>query len=160
MSELFASLIGAQLSSPSATQLLNSFADREAEKLDIAPDENVPVEFYIRSYKTGVQLRHSMHGRIEVIFVYCLPAEGFSPFRGTILGTLHANSSLQDVLQEMGPPALRLPARTDPILGGFGEALRYKLSAYLVHFQFDHAGSLARVTFMAPEEIDSCPRVQ
>jgi hypothetical protein len=147
-------ILGRSLGDTGLHALLDKLGDIEAETLDLAPDENLPPEYYLTSRTHGLQMRHSAAGRIEAISLFILPSDDISAYVGLIVAGLTGTSLREQVLDAMGKPDFEAAPRTLPILGRRGWIYRFDREPFSFHFEFSaDDGRLARVTLMTLDSI-------
>jgi hypothetical protein len=112
-------------------------------------------EFEWRS--AGVVLEEGRDG--NVISIICEPANGFQPFKGRLSGASDMPVDRREVRESLGEPTA---GRTNPrrslnrILGALGAAKsqppewdRYDNAERVIHFEYDAARKVKRVTITA-----------
>ena len=133
MSKLF-ELLGKNAASPEARQVLAKYPDLRSEVEDVGDESIAPVR-YLRSEDDGLLIKCSSEGEIQTIFLMSEGKEGFSQFDGELPGHLTFDSSPEDALRALGPPALyRAAGRVGDIQQGV--LMRFDAPNHSVNFQF------------------------
>lgn len=146
-------LIGKNVHSE-AKDTLKNFSGLRAEVEELGADEGLPRQHYLTSEDEGIQIQHADSGEVQVIFLYGEGNSGFSPYREQLVGGLSLNSSASEIREVLGEPTFYAPPQQVPVLGSYGEALRYDFPERSVHFQMKEDGrSVALVTIMALDQV-------
>ena len=144
-------LLGANINSLEASALHAEFPNLEASVEDLAPDEGLPPYYFLTDQSSGIQIRHSEKGEIEVIFLMSREKDGFSQYSGNLGQGLSFHSSAVEVAQKLGAPAWSAPRRKIEFLGEYGESIRYDFPNHSVHFQFSVSGcGIQMITLATP----------
>jgi hypothetical protein len=101
----------------------------------------------LSSKEQGYEVAHRK-GRIEVIFLYLCERDGYSPFRGELVGGLTVGDSHEEVRRRLGPPTRSGSA------DAAGRFLwdRYDSAALCLHIAYGESGTgLRMLTLMAPD---------
>jgi hypothetical protein len=133
-------IIGLTVDSAAARETLSRFGKLRAYTQDLAPHEGMPPRHYLVSEKEGLEIRHRASGEIDVVFLHSGGTDGFSQFRGPLIGGLSFATTAAEIRLALGPPAFSAPPRDDPILGKYGESLRYDFGSCSIHFQLGVGG--------------------
>ena len=140
-------LLGKNTKASEAIVFVREFPSLKASTLDLAPDENLAPEHYLSSESEGIQVRHSETGTIEVIFLMGEGKGGFSQYRRTLGKGLSFIANASSVVQALGEPTIREPARVISFIGQVGETMRYDYPTHSLHFEFLASGTgVAQIT--------------
>jgi hypothetical protein len=143
--EVLASLVGRTLDTPGVVEFFltqpATARRRRQGRTDLRGIRS------LSSKEHGYEVVHRK-GRIETIFLYLCPRDGYSPFRGELAARLSADDSREEVRRKLGPPTR----------SGAGDAAglwpwdRYDSDTLCLHIAYGEAGAgLRRLTLMAPD---------
>jgi hypothetical protein len=144
-------ILGKNLASPEAVEVLKRYPALEPETQDLAPEEGLAPVHYLRSESDGLLIKVSDEGEILTILLMSEGKDGFSQFAGPLPGRLGFASTRPEVLKALGAPAFIRPAGK---LGSFehGELMRFDKPHGSVHIQFRSRGAgIELVTMMVPQ---------
>jgi hypothetical protein len=149
--DVFVELVGKSIDAPPVRARLESLALQAAVQKDNV-DEGVEAIHTLSNQDDGFLIRHDPKGRIEVVFVYLVAEEGFSPFAGTLVGGLTSHAGRAEVRLKLGRPTRSGEAFNHTILGPEGAWDRYDTELVSLHFQYIFKGEgIRRVTIMAAD---------
>jgi hypothetical protein len=150
MEELIA-LVGRPVSEPDVQNFLAALAPADAGKEDGGDaDEEGPD--WLSNQPDGYQVRLGCGGRIEVIFFYVRPAEGFAAFTGELAHGLSPRHGRAEVRRRLGTPSRSGEAYDSRALGPQGAWDRFDSASVCLHVQYNVSGKgIWRVTAMAPD---------
>jgi hypothetical protein len=146
-------LLGLDVTSERVRETLSRFGSFAPEVLDLAPDEGMPKDFYLKSKPAGVCLKHEADGEITTIFLMSDGREGYSKFGGMVSAGLTFSSTAEEVRSVFGPPSFERAASTRKPLA-HGRILRFDRPEHSIHFQFlPGDGGIELVTLMSPKAV-------
>ena len=145
-------LLGKNVASPEARQVLVKYPDLHKEVEDLG-DEGIEPVHYLRSEDDGLLIKCTPEGEIRTIFLMSEGKDGFSQFDGELPGHLTFDSMPEDAIKALGPPALYRAAGK---VGQYqqGVLLRFDMPSHSVHFQFNGNGrGILLVTAMTARSV-------
>ena len=131
--EALIALIGSEVVSP----LVRAMIDSEQLEASFDPDldEGEPIRKYLSSRTGGFQFRH-INERIDTLWVYLTPSEGFHAFSDPLTSNLMNLSSRHQVLLRFGTPERSGEVGNITGLGYKGAWDRFLINERHFHFQY------------------------
>jgi hypothetical protein len=127
------SVVGAPVNSALVQALITADSLIASAEPDL--EEGEPQRSYLSSPTAGYQLMHE-RGRVETVFLYVEPADGFAAFSGSLPGGLQRGVTRQDVRAKFGQPERSGAPVEISGLGRQGAWDRFAVGAIRIHFQF------------------------
>lgn len=129
-------LLGRRIDEGSASAVAIA-SDLKRAQLDLSANGSPETQFFVEAKSIGFQARCDISGLIQTIFLMASNVEGFSQYPWPLVDGIDLSASQVAVERAFGLPQFRRPATTVPVLGRFGEAVRYDFPSHAVHFEFD-----------------------
>lgn len=126
-------LVGEPVDAPSVQALIASEQLRASTEEDL--EEGEPSRSHLSSPTGGYVFTHTL-GRVDTLFVYVKPKDGYAAFRGVLTNGLTARSTRTDVRKSLGTPSRSGEPQTLPVLGRCGGWDRFDSKILCLHFQY------------------------
>jgi hypothetical protein len=87
-------------------------------------------------------------GKLNHIHFFVQCHEGYSAYKGEVLGRAAKAWNSQEVLKELGPASKRGGGRQDMLVGFVHQWVKYELGTYALRMEFSKDSELWKVTLM------------